>query len=706
MLSEGGDSEDDCLVARGADDTRPVSLANSDSKICELALNRPLAGAIGKWAVAEQRGFLADRMLVDNVIELDTYGRVCSITADRYQGPAQGPESRIPKSLPALAFFDFAAAFPSVAWKYLWLCMRFCGLPKPYIRAFKKVYRNNLHFLRFMGKVYEAYVNASGVKTGGTASGTIFVLCIDPFLHMLQMQRGPRDIGRTFADDIGYVIFDLHLTLPRFAECFRMFGKISNVKLKIKKTIIVPLWTTDVEEAERVISKIAPEWSGVKISLHAKYLGIHLGPRSANFIWTGALDKYVARVQAARTTGAGLLTSVIEYNTMCITTLNYIGQYCITDAPVLATEARMLQRLTGCPRYTFSKEALWSLDALGMGQNFKSIKVCNMAAMTRMALQTTTVFSEMKAMLDEALNSDSAMLLSLATSEISNFDTPAIVNSMQKAIDHAFLPDMHHWSWRAFLVQLDRNELNGGMQKELTNYLGKVTLDFKAAEFLSRRMARWRSAVSIEGEEWWDFCGPFALQLSNVDLKGAPDHVIAAYLKTLLNGWASARRLAQKQVRCVFKCGSHQDCIEHYLVCNVIQEVWQRIFSVEWGPFECRLAIGSAEWRGRVVRAYFLYGIFAAYNHFRHNGFEGRLVEVCTNLVRSKITYALGKSTTKIRQCFSEPSVTPARLVRQPAVTLVRDVIFNFRKRARNDYECSKSRKRQRSSGPKRSKGA
>ena len=380
--------------------------------------------------------------------------------------------------------------------------MRFCGVPRPYIRAFKKVYRNNLHFLRFMGNVYEAYVNACGVKTGGTASGTIFVLCIDPFLHMLQVQRGPQDIGRTFADDIGYVIFDLHFTLPRFAECFRMFGNISNVKLKIKKTIIVPLWITDVEEAQRVISKIVPEWVGVKVSLHAKYLGIHLGPRSADFIWTDALDKYVSRVQAARTTGAGLLTSVIEYNTMCITTLDYIGQYCITDAPVLAAEARMLQRLTGCPRYTFTKEALWSLDALGMGQSFKSIKVCNMAAMTRMALQTTTVFSKMKATLDEAVHSDNSMLVSLVTGEVSGFDTPAIVNSMQKANDHAFLPDMHHWSWRAFLAQLERKERNGGMQKELTNYLGKATLNFQAAAFLSRRTARWGSAVSTMEKEW------------------------------------------------------------------------------------------------------------------------------------------------------------------------------------------------------------
>ena len=194
------------------------------------------------------------------------------------------------------------------------------------------------------------------------------------------------------------------------------------------------------------------------------------------------------------------------------------------------------------------------------------------------------------------------------------------------------------------------------------------------------------------------------MQLSNVELKGAPDHVTAAYLKTLLNGWASARRLAQEQVRCVFNCGSKQDCIEHYLVCDVIEEVWRRTFSAEWGPFECRLAVGSAEVQERVIRAYFLYGIFTAHNHFRHNRFEGKLVDVCTNLVRSKITYALGKSAPKIRQFFIGPSVSPTTRVRPPDVTLVRDVIFNFRKRARIEYEWSKSGKRQRSLGPKRSK--
>ena len=92
-----------------------------------------------------------------------------------------------------------------------------------------------------MGTVYRAYVNANGVKTRGTASGTIFVLRIDPFLQLSRLRCGPRDFGRVFADDIGYVIFDLYATLLVFADCFELFGSVSNVKLKIKKTVIVPL---------------------------------------------------------------------------------------------------------------------------------------------------------------------------------------------------------------------------------------------------------------------------------------------------------------------------------------------------------------------------------------------------------------------------------------------------------------------------------
>jgi hypothetical protein len=162
------------------------------------------------------------------------------------------------------------------------MCVRYSGLPARFIGAFKKLYFRNVHFLRFMGDVFRAYVNVSGVKTGGPASGPIFVLCIDPFLHLLRSHCSPQDFGRAFADDIGYVIMDIRITLPGFAKCFDQFGAVSNIKLKIKKTAVVPLWTSDLERASQVIFETVPSWTGVKVEFSAKYLGMQLGPEIAD----------------------------------------------------------------------------------------------------------------------------------------------------------------------------------------------------------------------------------------------------------------------------------------------------------------------------------------------------------------------------------------------------------------------------------------
>ena len=147
-------------------------------------------------ACSDQRGFIAERMMVDNIGELDTFGRIFASRADHSVTLAHS-KSHLKAvtadglTIPAMVFFDFAAAFPSLAWSFMWLCMRFAGLPGPYIRAFQKLYVNNNHFLKFMGQVFFAYVNMGGVKTGGPASSSLFVLCIDPFLIMLRAHAPP-----------------------------------------------------------------------------------------------------------------------------------------------------------------------------------------------------------------------------------------------------------------------------------------------------------------------------------------------------------------------------------------------------------------------------------------------------------------------------------------------------------------------------------
>ena len=59
-------------------------------------------------------------------------------------------------------------------------------------------------------------------------------------------------------DDIGYVILDSRFTLPATATCFELFGIMSNVRLKINTTVIVPLWTYDIDAAAGILIGIVP----------------------------------------------------------------------------------------------------------------------------------------------------------------------------------------------------------------------------------------------------------------------------------------------------------------------------------------------------------------------------------------------------------------------------------------------------------------
>ena len=77
--------------------------------------------------------------MVDKVIEIDTYGRIAAITAKADKEAQHNTYETKGTGWPAIAFFDFAAAFPSVAWIYLWLCMKYAGLPMAYVKAFEKV---------------------------------------------------------------------------------------------------------------------------------------------------------------------------------------------------------------------------------------------------------------------------------------------------------------------------------------------------------------------------------------------------------------------------------------------------------------------------------------------------------------------------------------------------------------------------------------
>ena len=71
------------------------------------------------------------------------------------------------------------------------------------------------------------------------ASGSIFVLAVDPFLKLLDIIT-EKAISRAFANGIGSIIPELR-HLPKYRNAHNGFATISGLALKPKKSAFIPL---------------------------------------------------------------------------------------------------------------------------------------------------------------------------------------------------------------------------------------------------------------------------------------------------------------------------------------------------------------------------------------------------------------------------------------------------------------------------------
>ena len=98
---KGSRDDDARAVIRRPDETRPLSMKNADNKTICRVLNG-LIRHIGTRHVAHiQRGFVAGRQLTQNIVDLDAAARAFG-------------HRELASSAPVLAFWDVAAAFPSL----------------------------------------------------------------------------------------------------------------------------------------------------------------------------------------------------------------------------------------------------------------------------------------------------------------------------------------------------------------------------------------------------------------------------------------------------------------------------------------------------------------------------------------------------------------------------------------------------------------
>ena len=183
-----------------------------------------------------------------------------------------------------------------------------------------------MHLLKLEGQLFPSFCSSSGVRQWCPVSPLLFVICIDALLRRLA-QRFPKTVVRAYADDDAMITHDFLKETSGILGVYEEFAKISNLRLNLPKTVLVPLWPHNKQQLIRtLINDTLPEWSSAVVSDWSRYLGFALGPGRASHSWDTALKKYVSRVGMWSTQKLGMFYTARVYNTFAFTTLSFLWQ--------------------------------------------------------------------------------------------------------------------------------------------------------------------------------------------------------------------------------------------------------------------------------------------------------------------------------------------------------------------------------------------
>ena len=85
-----------------------------------------------------------------------------------------------------VCLFDYAAAFPSVAHAWILAVLETIKVPRGVLNCFRALYDGNQGYTSIGGLITWIFEVGCGVLQGCPFSGTLFVIAIDPLLHMFE----------------------------------------------------------------------------------------------------------------------------------------------------------------------------------------------------------------------------------------------------------------------------------------------------------------------------------------------------------------------------------------------------------------------------------------------------------------------------------------------------------------------------------------
>ena len=528
-----------------ASSTRPLSIVDAANRIVAAILNTPLERCVGQRISSMQRGFVAGRQMMTNILDIDTAAQIISVKSTRG----------------AIILFDFKAAFPSMDHSFIWETLLVAGIPLEFVSAIQMLYNNNCHKIRVGDQLYDGPTVRSGVRQGCPLSGLLFSICVDVLLLRLQDVLIKSDeIARAFADDTATVVSDYSVTLPTLALLFHEFEQISRLQLNIDKTVFIPLWPLVSERGLRnLITEVCPSWRNIKISTRGKYLGFIIGPCTKGDSWAAPLMKFSARAKQWEDTKCGLFWNTLYYNTFVVPTLEFVAQLEEITPAVLDSQICALRKLAAGPGTWISLGDLEHLGCYGIGNGFRLIEHTAKAAKLR--LMSALGFSYIRHCKEQIL-----------AAQAESFRRPF---GTWHARGYAKILNDNVNSLHAVGIRRERiicsqeASTTESFQKVARDLIVKDSMNYSLDERVRKNALRWHFADPL------NHATRRLVRNIKVLQHRATPAVRASYLRALWNGVPTTRRMrtmrAFRTTNCVFNCTPRaEDSLEHYCRCPVL----------------------------------------------------------------------------------------------------------------------------------------
>jgi len=252
-----------------------LNITNTDNRIPANSVRLKIEPIISPEISEAQRGFIAGRSMLANVVDVDSGVQHTSLNFEH--------------GLPI--FPDFAAAFPSVDHDFIHDFLESLDWPIWLTRFVKGLYTNNRCCIAVGGRRSDGFAMEAGIRQGCPLSPFQFAVVCALLLCRLQRLL-PTAMIRAYADDIALVLSDGAPCLKLLENNFREYASLSGLHIHHGKTVLIPLAPQDVDYTKKLVAAEAPSWSDMSIKFHTEYLGFALGPDCADKSWDKACKKY------------------------------------------------------------------------------------------------------------------------------------------------------------------------------------------------------------------------------------------------------------------------------------------------------------------------------------------------------------------------------------------------------------------------------